>query len=343
MTHDLDNFFAADPLADTTEQNPFRVPVKQQLGILAALLLLIFGGAVGTFVTSLEHTNGDTAAATDASAATAPLTIASTTPPVTFTDLNLTAAAAYVYDITTGQVLFEKNAHQVVPLASVTKLMTALVAAEILSGDAAVGINEASLHQYGNSGLLENEVFDRQTLTDLTLMSSSNDGAYAIAAAAGKYLDPDDPVTAFILAMNARAKELGMTDTVYKNTTGLDITDTESGADGSAADMAKLMSYIVLHYPELLHATTEPTVTIASEDGFSHNGQNTNYYTNEIPGLIGSKTGYTTLAGGNLVVAFNAGLNRPVVAVALGSTRQARFTDILALSAASRTALSTTQ
>ncbi len=339
MNHDLDTFFTQDEETSYVERNPFRVPVKQQLAILAAILLLIFAGATSTFLATLTPHKNDANAITESlskNASDTPVTILDDVSPVSFSDITVVGEAAYVFDVTTGNVLFEKNAHTALPLASVTKLMTALLADEILSTDANVTISEGSLNQYGNSGLLENETFERETLTDLVLMSSSNDGAYAIAAAAGKKLNPSDPVTAFILAMNARAEELGLTDTTFRNTTGLDISETESGADGSASDIARLLSYIVTKHPDLLAATVEPTISVASEDGFSHDGQNTNYYVDEIPGIIGSKTGYTTLAGGNLAVAFNAGLDHPVVVVVLGSTRQARFTDVVSLAAAAQ-------
>ena len=62
--------------------------------------------------------------------------------------------------------------------------------------------------------------------------------------------------------------------------------------------------------------------------GFTHNVENTNTSAAAIPGLIGSKTGFTDLAGGNLAVVFDVGLSRPVIAVVLGSTKETRFTDI---------------
>ena len=88
------------------------------------------------------------------------------------------------------------------------------------------------------------------------------------------------------------------------------------------------MQYIYQTYPDLLEPTTEYSTAITSAQGYTHEAVNTNYYLSRIPGLIGSKTGYTDLAGGNLVVAFNAGLDRPVIVTVLGSTRHDRFTDV---------------
>jgi len=342
MGHDLDKFFSQTDEVAFKDRNPFRVPVKQQLAILAAILFLLFAGATSTFIASLTTTPNDANALGESwtpKTDTATATVLDNVPPLTFADTNISAESAYVLDVSTGKVLFKKNSSDVLPLASVTKLMTALLVDEILSTDANISISENSLNQYGNSGLLENETFSRQELMDLVLMSSSNDGAYALAAEAGKRLDSRDPLNAFIIAMNARAEELGMSHTTFRNATGLDISETVSGADGTAEDIAVLLQYIVTHNPDLLAATIEPTIAITSEDGFAHNGQNTNYYLDEIPGIIGSKTGYTTLAGGNLAVAFNAGLDHPVVVVVLGSTRQARFTDVVSLANAAQNSI----
>jgi D-alanyl-D-alanine carboxypeptidase len=75
--------------------------------------------------------------------------------------------------------------------------------------------------------------------------------------------------------------------------------------------MAFLMEYIVKNEPDILTFTREDAARVYSQTGGFHDAENTNDYIDEIPGLIGSKTGYTDLAGGNLVVAFDAGLNRP--------------------------------
>ena len=96
------------------------------------------------------------------------------------------------------------------------------------------------------------------------------------------------------------------------------------------------MSYIVEHYPEILAGTTQTTTRFYNQNGDYHNAQNTNSTVNRIPGLIGSKTGYTTLAGGNLVIAFDVGLNHPIVIAVLGSTRDGRFEDVLKLTKATQ-------
>jgi D-alanyl-D-alanine carboxypeptidase len=92
-----------------------------------------------------------------------------------------------------------------------------------------------------------------------------------------------------------------------------------------------LMEYIVENHPEILTSTTLPQTRVYNEVGQYHEAENTNDIVLQIPNIIGSKTGYTDLAGGNLTIAFDAGFNRPIVVTVLGSTRYGRFADVKAL------------
>ncbi len=83
-------------------------------------------------------------------------------------------------------------------------------------------------------------------------------------------------------------------------------------------------------YPNILEATKDGKETISSLD-HAHVAINTDNALSKIPNLIGSKTGYTDLAGGNLAVAFDAGLGRPIIMVVLGSTYDGRFIDMATL------------
>lgn len=308
----------------------YKIPVGRQLILLAVILLLIFGNALAPKVIALLP---------DSTAIPASIGLRedSNVPEnnkeiiQAFADTKVTAHAAYVWDIANQKVLYKKNETDVMPLASVTKLMTALLAQEILSETENITIDATSILQDGDSGLQEGEVFNRLSLSDLVLMSSSNDGAFALAVAAGNVLKPQTGASSFVQAMNIRATEIGLTKTQFKNPTGLDISPTEVGAKGSARDMAFLMEYIVQNEPDILTFTREDIARVYAKSGEHHDAENTNYYIDEIPGLIGSKTGYTELAGGNLVIAFNVGLNRPIAIVVLGSTQQERFTDVMKL------------
>ena len=311
-----------------------KIPVIQQFSLLAAILLLIFGSALTPsnlkkiFSSKAEQATAQVTNTVQTQEAPRQQTEYEIAP---FEDISIVAKAAYVWDVNNQRVLYKKNESQQLPLASITKLMTALVAQELLDENETISIDEVAIRQDGDSGLLQGEIFNRLTLSDLVLMSSSNDGAYALASAAGAVLSESTPANSFVSAMNIRAEEIGLLETYFRNPTGLDISATEGGAYGSARDIAFLMEYIVKNEPDILTFTRENEAKVYSQTGESHNAENTNYYIDSISGLIGSKTGYTDLAGGNLVVAFDAGFNRPVIVSVLGSSQQSRFTDVLKL------------
>lgn len=323
------DFFADVPGNDDTR----KVPVPAQLAVLVAIMLAIFAAPTAQFV--FEHLPRGAADQTATARQNAGVEAGdgSSDP---FINVALSARSAYVLDVYGEKVLYQKNAEQQLPLASLTKLMTALVASEIVSGDEPVPISTAAILQDGDYGLDSGERFALEELLDLTLMSSSNDGAFAIASAAGALLDANEPAKSFVEAMNIRAKELGLKATYFRNPTGLDVSEKEAGAYGSAKDIALLMKYILLNEPEILEKTRNDKAVFYNEAGAYHLAENTNEVINRIPGIIGSKTGYTDLSGGNLVVAFDAGFNRPVVVAVLGSTRTRRFDDVLTLVEASR-------
>ena len=310
-----------------------KIPVVQQLTLLGAILLLLLGGTFTPKIISFFKDNSDIAPATPAYSHTQEKNSQNTndTEIKPFSEIQIIGKSAYVWDIQEQRALYKKEASTQRPLASITKLMTALVAHELLSETSRVTIVDQAIRQDGDSGLRAGEAFNRATLSDLVLMSSSNDGAYAMAVAAGGLLQKKDAASAFVHAMNIRAEELALHDTYFKNPTGLDLSEGEGGAYGTAKDIAFLMEHIVVNTPDILASTQDNQARVYSNDGTYHDASNTNYYINEIPGLIGSKTGYTDLAGGNLVIAFDAGLNRPVIISVLGSTRHERFTDVLTL------------
>jgi D-alanyl-D-alanine carboxypeptidase len=330
---DPDESFASYSI-ETDNTNTNKIPVAQQLVLLVAILFLLLGGSLTPKIFAFFQDAQKVSPAAPSYIEAVDTNVQKDTKERViepFSEVQIVGEAAYVWDVQAQRALFKKEDSKQLPLASVTKLMTALVAHELLSDESKVTIDDQAIRQDGDSGLLQGETFKRTTLSDLVLMSSSNDGAYAMAVAAGGLLQKDNAANAFVHAMNIRAEELNLHDTYFKNPTGLDISTEESGAYGSAKDTAFLMEYIVVHEPDLLAGTQEDQTRMYSQDGIYHDAVNTNYYIDEIPGIIGSKTGYTDLAGGNLVVAFDAGLNRPIIISVLGSTRQERFRDVMKL------------
>lgn len=249
-------------------------------------------------------------------------------------EVKVRAKSAYVWDVKGNKALYKKNESQALPLASITKLMTTMLAYELISNDVEGTITASALSQDGSTGLTEGERLSLKNLSRLALISSSNDAAFALAANVGASLGKKDPAAQFISGMNIRADELGLKTLQFKNPTGLDMSLTEPGAVGSAEDVSRLMEYILIHYPEVLEPTQEAVARVYNTSGQFHDVENTNDAMYAIPNLLGSKTGYTDLAGGNLTIAFDAGFDRPVIITVLGSTYEERFTDVLTLVAA---------
>jgi D-alanyl-D-alanine carboxypeptidase (penicillin-binding protein 5/6) len=252
-----------------------------------------------------------------------------------YKDLTLTAQAAFVYDVRSGTVLFEKNSDERLPLASLTKVMTAVVALDIASPDSIIVVTDEALKAEGDSGLHVGERWSLKNLLDFSLTTSSNDGSRAVALALGAFNTTDpSPFEAekdFVSSMNKKADDIGMKNTYYFNETGLDESERKGGAYGTARDMSKLFEYILRNNPELLEATQEQTFSTHSLDDILHTARNTDEIVGAIPGIKASKTGYTDIAGGNLVIAFDPELGRPIIISVLGSTAEDRFVDVQTL------------
>ena len=328
-----DSFPIAKEARVKHEETVRRVPVPQQLVVTLGILVLIFGATyVPTIMRSLkQHEESPPDYSTESSKLT--------TAEDPFADIKVEGRAAYVWDVKNQRALYNRNADEQLPLASVTKLMTALVAYELLGDRTDVAVTMDAILQEGDSGLLNEEMFTSRDLSDLTLLTSSNDGAYALAAAGERVLNEEVATYTFIDVMNMRADELGLSQTYFQNPTGLDVSSEESGAYGSARDMAYLMEYLITKHPDVLEFTRKDELLIPNKIGDTHEAENTNSIVSRVPGIIGSKTGYTTLAGGNLVVAFNAGLNHPIIISVLGSSSAGRFLDTLKLTKAAQASL----
>jgi len=324
------NYTIPENNPETTPAPTRRFPAALQLGILATMLVGILGTATYNSFLRMAPTP-----VTD-SVPSAPLVTLSRdieNPAIKrLADVKIRGQAAYVYDVQAKRALYQKNPDTVLPLASITKLMTALLTHELVSENKTIIVPEAAIAQSGSSGLMSGERFSTQSLSDYALMSSSNDAAFALASAVGASLggttNPDDT---FVAAMNIRAEELGLSTLKFYNPTGLDLTTTKSGANGSARDVTFLMEYILTTYPSILEPSTFTTTRIYDKDGKYYEAENTNPSITRIPNLLGSKTGYTDLAGGNLTIAFDAGFNRSIIVTVLGSTYDERFSDVLSL------------
>jgi D-alanyl-D-alanine endopeptidase (penicillin-binding protein 7) len=207
--------------------------------------------------------------------------------------LELRSNVAFVMDQTSSEVLFEKNANVALPIASITKLMTGLLVVQAQQDlNEVLTISEADVdrHKYTSSRLPVGTRMTRGNLLHIALMSSEN----RAAAALGR--NYPGGIDAFVAAMNAKARELGMTDTHYVDSSGL-----SSQNVSSARDLAKLVK--VAHQEPLLRQyTTDPNYVVEAS-GRALQYHNTNYLVASPDWNIGlQKTGFINEAGRCLVM-----------------------------------------
>jgi serine-type D-Ala-D-Ala endopeptidase (penicillin-binding protein 7) len=207
--------------------------------------------------------------------------------------LSLRSNVALVLDQDTSEVLFEKNANVALPIASITKLMTGLVVVQARQDmDEVLTITEADVdrQKFTSSRLRVGARMSRGDLLHIALMSSEN----RAAAALGR--NYPGGIRAFVEAMNTKARELGMSDTRYVDSSGL-----SSDNVSSARDLARLVG--VAHQEPLLRQyTTDPNYVVAA-NGRPLRFNNTNYLVSLPDWNIGlQKTGFINEAGRCLVM-----------------------------------------
>lgn len=323
------------PLSTTPSPTPLERLVQPPR--LYGLLTLALLGCASFFFVLAYLGQGSAPAQAQSAAAAVAITDS-------FAHVSIEAKGAFVYDMTDKRVLFEKDADAQLPLASLTKVMLMLAVADELDPQAIMTIPfDTAPFQGTSQRLLAGERWRVQDVINFTLIASSNEGANMLALAADPLIRahfagaPEKDPT--IWRMNQIAQQLGLHRTYFVNPSGLDISTTQSGAYGSARDVAIMMAYAATSSPALFAATAENGLRLANESGTTASAQNTNEALGDIPGLMMGKTGYTDLAGGNLAVVFDVGLAHPVVAVVLGSSRDGRFADMKTLVERARAAI----
>lgn len=231
--------------------------------------------------------------------------------PATTADFDVPCAAAILVDEDSGTVLYEKNADARRPIASITKVMTLLLTFEALEAgkislDDFVPVSEHAYHMGGSQIWLEPG--EEMTLNDMLkaiCISSANDAAVAVA----EYVGGSEP--AFAEMMNARAAELGMTNTHFVNACGLD----EPEHLSTARDVAAMSREMLLHHTEVRDYCS---IWMDTLRGGATQLVNTNKLLKSYSGITGLKTGTTGKAG----VCISASAERDglrLIAVVLGA------------------------
>jgi D-alanyl-D-alanine carboxypeptidase len=233
-------------------------------------------------------------------------------------NISVQAQAVSIYDETINRKIYGKDDDISMPLASLTKIMTVITALDNHQINDLIPISLDAIKQEGDYDLSAGEEFKIQDLAEFTLVGSSNDGAYALSQSSNFFLQK----------MNIKARKIGMQHASFFNFTGLDIGKKLAGAYASADDVNIMAMYALKAYPEIFGASMMPAITIQSVLGIKHTIQNTDDVLNKIPNILLSKTGYTTLAGGNLAVIYRNNYEHTIAITVLGSTMDGRFSDM---------------
>lgn len=223
----------------------------------------------------------------------------------------LTAKAAYVYDLDSGTVLYQKNPHATLMPASTTKIMTALVAMDTYSLTDLLTINNGPQAVGHSLHLPTGQQFLVKDLLFALLVSSANDIALTLAE------NHPQGYTGFVSDMNKKAQELHLTNTHYSNVSGIESADHYT----TVKDLTILTKH-ALHDALFAKIVATENITITDATGrFSYSLSTTNQLLGQIPGLKGVKTGWTQHAG-ECLVTFIDGDHHLIITV-LGS--QDRF------------------
>ncbi|MDI6591424.1 MAG: serine hydrolase [Patescibacteria group bacterium] len=203
-------------------------------------------------------------------------------------DLEIEAKSAISVLITKEgeeKILFEKESSKILPIASLTKLMTANIVLKYYDLSKEIKISQEAVEQEEDFGKLKaGKIFSIKYLLYPLLMESSNDAAYALAEVIGQ--------EAFVDLMNLEAKSLGLKNTHFFNSTGLDPKNLANPLNCSTAeDLVKLAKYLLEEQPLIWEILSTPKFTLYGPELI-----NNNKLLGEISGIVGGKTGYTEKA-----------------------------------------------
>ncbi len=217
----------------------------------------------------------------------------------------MSALSYLVADLETGKVLLSQNINQQLPIASVTKLMTAIVADETLGLDTKTTITSDSINTYGTQGdLRKGETYSVLELFYPLLLESSNDAAEALAYTKNRQ--------AFISDMNGKAKSIGLLNTSYDDASGL-----SEYNKSTVTDLFRLTQYISKYREYIFDISTENKKTLGKKTWIS----NSRFRSDR--DYVGGKNGYTDEAQKTQVVLFKEdfeGESRTIVYIVLRSS-----------------------
>ncbi|OGD25784.1 hypothetical protein A2819_00680 [Candidatus Azambacteria bacterium RIFCSPHIGHO2_01_FULL_40_24] len=224
--------------------------------------------------------------------------------------LEINAETALAIRVDGKRIYYNKNIETKRPIASLTKLMTAIIVLENYNLEEIIKVPLIAVKREGSRGDLRPfEEITVRSLLDMMLIDSSNDAAIALA----------DKNYDFIFLMNKKAETLGLLNTHFTNPDGLD----EDNNYSTAIDIAKIFSYLISNYPAVFDILKTENMVIYSANGkIMHRLKNTNALLGTISEVSAGKTGYTDKAGGSLallVSGFHFGDENNIITIVLGS------------------------
>ena len=220
----------------------------------------------------------------------------------------LSARSVLVKDLATDAVLYQKESNLSVPIASTTKIMTALVASEYFRPNSILTVGSFSLVNGAKVGLTVGEKLTFRSLLYGMLLNSGNDAAFAIAE------NYPGGVSGFVSAMNKKALDLNLSHTLFDNPAGFD----SSGHYSSAEDLAKITEEALKNSELSRIFATKETQVLSVDKKEAHKLVNLNELLSSLPGVLGVKTGYTDAAKENLVGLVDRE-GRRILTIVLGS------------------------
>lgn len=218
------------------------------------------------------------------------------------------ARAVLIKDLTTDTILYQKDASMPLPIASTTKIVTALVASEYFKPNAVLTVNQGADITGARVGLFKGENLSFRSLLYGMLLNSGNDAAFTIAE------NYPGGVLGFVSAMNKMATDLNLKNSHFTNPAGFD----DQNHYSSAQDLAIISEEALKNYQLARIFSTQETQVTSLDKKYSHRLSNLNKLLSQVTGVLGIKTGFTTLAKENLVTLVERE-NHRVLIVVLGS------------------------
>lgn len=203
----------------------------------------------------------------------------------------VSARSVLVKDLATNTVLYQKDAGIRVPIASVTKVMTALLGSEYFKANQTLTIGESAKAAGSRTGLIKGEILTFRSLLYAMLLNSGNDAAFAVAE------NYPGGVLGFVSAMNKKVGALNLYNTRFDNPAGFD----SPGHYSSAYDIAIITQEALKNYQLAKIVATKDTEILSIDKKYKHPLRNLNVLLSKVSGVMGVKTGYTDAAKENLV------------------------------------------